>query len=99
MPKKGIKGFQKGNKDAKGGARPGSGRKGKDIREIHAAIFNEATARTAADKLAAMVKDGQIDAIKYTLDRCFGKAPQSVTLDQNAPLHVTVEYIDKPVTL
>lgn len=76
-----VKGKYKGGP---GGPRANGGRKPKEITELHAELFSPETARAAAGKLLDAVRGGDLEAIKYTLDRVFGKPKQSVEADIRA---------------
>lgn len=91
--------FTKGHKLAKGGARSGSGPKPKKTKDIHAQFFgpDSELVRLAVEKLQALVEQDDPDAVKYTLDRAFGKAKQAIDLGGSGELRLTVRYADAPV--
>lgn len=66
--------FQKGNRLAKGGRRPGSGRKPKEITNIEQQLVQDlGSIEKAWAKLEELVTAGNLDAIKYRIDRALGK--------------------------
>lgn len=71
--------FQPGNKLAKGGRRPGSGRKPKEITNIEQQLVQDlGSIEKAWAKLEELVEAGNLDAIKYRIDRALGKPKQVI---------------------
>jgi hypothetical protein len=86
---------------AKGGKRPGAGRKkgvpNKVTRDVKALAQNYAPEAFEALKLIAtsgMSEAARVAAIKEILDRAYGKSQQAVVGDPDNPIHVKHSRIE-----
>lgn len=76
----------------KGGARPGAGRKPKHITELHRELFcDPERMRTIHGKIYDLAMSGDLDAMKYYMDRSFGKPTQTTATLDNPPDPLIVE--------
>jgi hypothetical protein len=75
-----------------GGNRPGAGRKPKHITELHRELFCDAERmRTVHGKIYDLAMSGDLDAMKYYMDRGFGKPTQTTATLDNPPDPLIVE--------
>lgn len=91
--------FEEGNKQATGGARPGSGRKPDAFKQMLDTAFRNVVSQRAmnkvVDKLLTQAKEGDVRAIGLLMDRMVGKVPQPVTGEDGGALVIRVEYVGK----
>ncbi len=87
--------FAEGNKAAKGHKSPQATMQ-KDFSRWFKEAVTKADILAAKNKLMVQVRKGNVKAIKEFLDRCMGKAPQSVNLGGHVDLTLTglLELID-----
>jgi hypothetical protein len=77
-------------KGTRGGARPGSGAKPKEINELHKQLFTPELAEEAVERLQVLVRQNDLDAIKYVCDRTFGKPKESVAINMTGAMALSM---------
>ena len=83
--------FSKGNKAAKGGTRPNSGRKPGEVKQLERELVHDQESLVRAwSRLEQLVEEGNLDAIKYRIDRALGKPGMTINTPSSGSFRLVI---------